>query len=132
MQLEFVDEAEHVGVIRSSNGNMNNVLHRVASHKKALAAVSSAGLTRGCRSNQAASLRIHNLYAILVLFSGLGSLLLLKSEIKVIATHIKNTTQCLQRLHENTPMAVVFLLAGCLPAEALLNQRQPSLFNDMP
>ena len=126
--LEFVDEAEHVGVMRSTSGNMINVLQRITSHKRTLAAVSSAGLTRGCRSNPAASLRIHNLYAIPVLFSGLGSLLLLKSEIKVIETHLKNTIQRLQRLHENTPRAVVYLLAGCLPAEALLHQRQLSLF----
>ena len=128
LQLHFVDEAEHVGVIRSSNGNMSNVLHRIASHKKALAAVSSAGLTRGCRTNPAASLRIHNLYAIPVLFSGLGSLVLLKTEIKVLSTHLKNTVQRLQRLHENTPRAVVFLLAGCLPADAIIHQRQLSLF----
>ena len=28
--VEFVSEAEHVGVIRSSTGNMSNILHRVS------------------------------------------------------------------------------------------------------
>ena len=82
--VNFVQEAEHVGVLRSTSGNMPNILHRIVSHKKALAAVLSAGMARGHRGNPAASLRVHQLYATSVLFSGMASLVLSQAEIKVI------------------------------------------------
>ena len=126
--VKFVTEAEHVGVLRSSAGNLPNLLERIASHKKALGAVSSAGLARSHRGNPAASIRVHQLYATPVLLSGLASLVLSEAEVKVLATHYKNTVQNLQRLHQNTPRGVVFLLAGCLPLKAILHSRQLSLF----
>ena len=126
--VEFVNEAEHVGVLRSSAGNLPNLLERIASHKKALSAVSSAGLARSHRGNPAASIRVHQLYATPVLLSGLASLVLTETEVKIIDTHYKNTVQNLQRLHQNTPRGVVFLLAGCLPVRAVLHSRQLSLF----
>ena len=126
--VSFVDEAEHVGVVRSNNGNMNNIVRRITAHKKALAAVGAAGMTRANRTNPAASLRIHGLYALPVLFSGLSSLVLSKSELNTLSNHLKSTVQNLQRLHLNTPRAVVFLLGGLMPAEAILHCRQLSLF----
>ena len=102
--VKFVSEAEHVGVLRSSAGNLPNLPERIASHKKALGAVSSAGLARSHRGNPAASLRVHQLYATPVLVSGLASLVHTEAELKVIDTHYKNTVQNLQRLHQNTPM----------------------------
>ena len=126
--VEFVSEAEHVGVIRSSTGNMPNILHRVSCYKKALLSVSSSGISRTHRGNPAASLRVHQLYAVPVLFSGLGCLVLNENEINIIDSTYKNTVQNLQRLHRSTPRAVVFLLAGCLPGRATLHCKQLSLF----
>ena len=63
-----------------------------------------------------------------VLMSGLGSLFLSEAEIKVMETHFKNTIQNLQRLHQNTPRGVVYLLSGSLPGRAVLHCRQLSLF----
>jgi hypothetical protein len=89
--VKFVDEAEHVGVIRSTSGNMPHILQRIASHKKDLGAVCKAGMARGQRGNPAASLRIHQLHATPVLFSGVATLVLSKVEKKVIVTHYKCT-----------------------------------------
>ena len=125
----FVPEAEHVGVVRSTAGNLPNILQCISSYKKALASVSSAGLARGHRGNPAASLRVHTLYAAPKLFSGLASLVLSKFEVKLIETQFKATLQNLQRLHQNTPRAVVYFLAGSLPAEAILHSKQLSLFS---
>ena len=126
--VHFVTQAEHVGVIRSCQGNMANIQQRITNHKKSLAALGLAGVMKSSRTNPASSLRMHKLYAEPVLFSGLASLILLKSELKVLQNHHKNTLQSLQRLHPNTPRAVVYLLGGCLPAEAVLHSRQLSLF----
>ena len=61
--VEFVEEAEHVGVVRSTRGNMPHILQRISSHKKVLAAVCSAGMGKDHRGNPAASLRVHLLHA---------------------------------------------------------------------
>ena len=119
--VKFVSEAEHVGVIRSSTGNIPNILHRISCYKKALLSVSSCGISRAQRGNPAASLKVHQLYAVPVLLSGLGSLVLHEKEVKLVDSNYKNTVQNLQRLHKNTPRAVVFLLAGCLPGRAALH-----------
>ena len=119
--VKFVSEAEHVGVIRSSTGNIPNILHRISCYKKALLSVSSCGISRAQRGNPAASLKVHQLYAVPVLISGLGSLVLHEKEVKLVDSNYKNTVQNLQRLHKNTPRAVVFLLAGCLPGRAALH-----------
>jgi hypothetical protein len=72
---------------------------------------------------------IHQLHATPVLLSGVATLVLSKAEKKVIDTHYKCTVQNLLRLHQNTPRAVVFFLAGCLPGEAVLHCRQLGLFS---
>ena len=107
---------------------MPNILNRISSYKKALGAIGSSGMARSHRGSPAATIRVHKLYAEPILFSGLASLVLLSSEIKMISNQHKKTLQFLQRLHENTPRAVVYFLGGSLPAEALLHMRQLSLF----
>ena len=57
VSVDFSDEMEHVGIIRNTSGNLPNLLHRIASHKKSLGTILSAGLARGHRGNPAASLR---------------------------------------------------------------------------
>ena len=127
--VKFVDEAEHVGVLRSTSGNMINIVKRITAHKAALSAVAPAGLSRNHRGNPAATLRVHQMYATPVLFSGLASLVLNTSEVKIIDSHYKSTIQNLQRLHRNTPRGVVYFLAGSLPGEAILHKKQLSLFS---
>jgi hypothetical protein len=51
--VKFVNKAEHVGVLRSTDGNMPHLLQRVVSHKKDLAAVCTAGMARGHQGNPA-------------------------------------------------------------------------------
>ena len=125
--VEFVEEAEHVGIIRSSTGNMQNVLNRISCHKKVLGSLCNTGIAKSQRGNPASSLRIHQLYATPVLLSGLGSLVLNKSEINILAAHHKNMICHLQKLQEKTPRSVAYFLAGTLPFEAQLHQRQLSL-----
>ena len=88
---EQAEKAEHVGVIRSVDGNLPNILNRIVSHKRALNAVLSCGLTRAHRSNPAAALRVLQLYSTPVLLSGLASLVLTKSEIATIDHHFLDT-----------------------------------------
>ena len=127
--VSFSDEAEHVGIIRHTSGNLPNLLQRISSHKKSLGAILSAGLARGHRGNPAASLRVHQLYQTPVLFSGLAALCLTKAEVKILDSHYQNTLQNIQRLHDRTPRAVVCFMAGSLPGEAILHTRQLTLFS---
>ena len=126
--INFVDEAEHVGLLRSTSGNLPHLASRISSHRKSLAAVLPLGLARGHRGNPAASLRIHQLYASPVLLSGLASLVLNNSETKLIDSYMKKTSQNLQKLMDKTPACVVSFLGGSLPGTALLHQRQLNIF----
>ena len=127
--VEFVETAEHVGVLRGSTGNTVNLIHRITAHKKSLSAVCSAGLARGQRSNPAAALRVHQLFSLPVLFSGIASTVLNKKDIDILEKHYKETLQNIQKLHTATPRSIVYLLAGSLPAEAVLHCKQIGLFS---
>ena len=72
--IEFVDSAEHVGVIRSVNGNQPHILKRISSHRTAVAKVLSSGLARYHRSNPAYYLPTEQVYELPVLLSCVASL----------------------------------------------------------
>ena len=103
--------AEHVGIVRSANGNLPHILNRFTAHKNN-------------RGNPANSLRIQKVYGSPVLLSGFGSLVLSKEEMKMIDNHLNTTLQNMIRLHERTPHCVTAFLAGCLPGTALLHLRR--------
>ena len=128
-KLEFVDSAEHVGMLRSIGGNHVTILARITTHKKAMGAVLHVGLAKGHRGNPAASFHVHQLYGTPVLMSGLAPLFLSTTEINIIDQHFKETIRNLQRLFLGTPQAVTYFLAGSLPGKALLHLRQMSLFD---
>ena len=88
-QITFVEEAEHVGVLRSVHGNMPNIVHRIAAFKKSLGALVSCGLARGRRTNPAASIRILSTYCTPVLVSGLSSLVLSSREVASLEQQYK-------------------------------------------
>ena len=89
--VPFVQEAEHVGIVRNTSGNMPNIMNRIAAHKAGMAMVLSAGLARGCHGNPSASLSVHELYGSPKLFSGLGSLVLSKEEVAVVDSTYQRT-----------------------------------------
>ena len=126
--VDFVEQAEHVGVLRSVDGNMPNILQRVSSFKKALGAVVSCGLARGHRSNPAVSFRILNLLGTPVLMSGLASLVLSTKETSCVDQQYKRTLQNLQKLYVNSPSSLVHFVAGALPGTAILHLKQLSFF----
>ena len=59
--IEFSNTAEHVGVIRSTDGNLLHIQGRVTSHTRALYSVLPAGLAMNHHANPAASLRVESL-----------------------------------------------------------------------
>ena len=127
-EIKFTEAAEHVGLIRSTSGNLPSILANITAHKRALGAVLHTGIARAHRGNPAASLCIQQMYANSVLFSGIGALVLLDQEVSIITQHHKKTISNLQRLIPLTPRAVIFFLAGTLPGEAFLHLRQLSIF----
>ena len=127
-RIGFSDEAEHVGILRSTQaGNMANLLSRESAHTKAVHAVLPAGLARNHLGNPAAALRVEKLYGVPVLLSGLGALVMSKTEEDSLDQHFKVSLESFQRLYKATPAPVVHFLAGSLPASALLHLRQFSL-----
>lgn len=130
--LNFVSNtsqgAEHVGIIRSVSGNLPHILQRLSSHQNKMAAVMHAGIGRGHRGNPAASLKLESLYCTPVLLSGLGALVLKKTEVEIIDNHLNLTLQNLMKLHDKTPHCVTAFLAGRLPGTALVHLRILSNF----
>ena len=126
-KIEFSIEAEHVGIVRSVDGNLPNIMARLSSHTKSLMTVLPAGLAKGHLGNPAACLRVELLYGCPVLLSGLAALVLNKAEVGILQHHYKVSLERLQRLHKATPEAVVCFLGGSLPLPAILHLRQLSL-----
>jgi len=128
-QIELVDDTEHVGVIRSTEGNLPHLLQRFTSHNRALYSVLHVGIARGHRGNPAASIRVEKMYGVPVLLSGTASLVLKQAEYDSIDAHYKKKLQSLMKLHDKTPDAVVYFLSGSLPSSATLHIKQLTLFS---
>ena len=126
--IKFVNTAEHVGIIRSTSGNLPHIQQRIASHKKNLGSILYAGMSRRHRANPLSSLRAEKTFCLPVLFSGIGALILTKPEKDILSFYVKSTTENLLKLHPKTPEPFIFLISGSLPAEATLHMRQLSLF----
>ena len=128
-QINFSKDAEHVGVIRSSEmGNLPHIMNRISAHKKALGATLSSGIAKKSRANPLVGIRLEKVYGSPVLLSGVASLFLLRSEISLIDKHLKATYQNIQKLLPNTPSCVIHFLSGCLPGEAVIHLRMLGLF----
>ena len=126
--INFVDETEHVGVIRSVEGNLPHIMNRFTAHTRALAAVLPVGLARAHRCNPASSLKVQELYGTPVLLSGVASLVFKKSEIETISLYMKKLAQSTQKLLDGTPACVVAFLGGELPGTAEIHRKQLSTF----
>ena len=127
-EIKFSETAEHVGIVRSSSGNLPHILDRVSAHRKSLFAVLPSGLAKRHNANQAASLSVQNTFSLPVLLSGLASLTLNATDVDVLDKHFKETLRKLMKLPEKTPDPVIYFLAGTAPIKAHIHRRQLCLF----
>ena len=127
-QIEFSESAEHVGVIRSCDGNMPHLMSRISAHRKAMFATLSSGMAQKSRANPMVGLRLEAVYGIPVLMSGIACLVLTEHEISILDKHLKDTYLNIQKLHKNTPRPVVHFLGGSLPGTAVVHLRMLTLF----
>ena len=126
-QINFSTSAEHVGVLRSTEGNMAHVMSRLSAHTRAILSIAPSGMAYSHNGNPAASLRLERLYGSPVLLSGLASLVLSNAETAAVHHHHKVNLERLLKLHRSTPECVVMFLAGSLPATALIHLRMLSI-----
>ena len=127
--IPFSTVADHVGILRSSDGNQATILARFTAHRNALADILFSGFAKGHRGNPAYSVKIEKLYATPVLLSGIASLYLSNKDLRMIENHYCETLRRLLRLPSHTPRCVVYFLAGSLSGSALVHLRQLSLFS---
>ena len=126
--IKLSDQAEHVGVLRSVQGNMPNILQRITAFKGALGAIMSCDLARVRRTNPVVSLKMLALYGTPVLMSGLSSLVLSRREVSCVDQQYKRTLQNIMKLSATSPSCLVSFIAGRLPGTAILHLRQLTLF----
>ena len=128
--IVFSPEAEHLGVLRTmSASSMPNLINRFSAHKRKLYSLLPSGIALRHNSSPSFSLKIERLYALPVLLSGLGALVLNRNEINALNRHYKITLRNLLKLPKDVPEPAIFFLSGSLPAEAYLHMRVLSLFN---
>ena len=127
--IPFSRQADHVGILRSCDGNSPNLQRRFAAHRRALAANLFVGTARNHRGNLAACVQSEKIYARPVLFSGLASLALSNSETNMIAQHWLTTMRKILKTHPGTPQSVILFISGNLPGAAQLHLKQLSLFS---
>ena len=126
--IEFVDVAEHVGIIRSPSGNLHHIHSRVKAHTKKLFSLLPAGLARNQNANIAAAIKVESIYALPVLLSGVAPLNLSDQDIAILHAHHRKTLLNLQKLPRNTPDVFVMFFAGSLGVEAHIHIKQLGLF----
>ena len=128
LDISYSKSAEHVGVLRSTDGgNMPHILDRLSSQRRAMAAVFFTGAGQHHRANPSATMQLEKLYGCPVILSGLASLVLNNSELGAVLRHHRITLCRLQKLSKTTPDSVVYFLAGSLPSTALIHLRQLGL-----
>ena len=127
-KVQFSNEAEHVGVTRSPLGNTAHIFNRFNAHRKAISAISAAGISRQRRANPAALVRVQQVFGIPVLLSGISTLVLKKGEIDLISQKIKKIFQHCLKLPDSTPRSVVAFLCGALPGTAIIHLKQFTTF----
>ena len=127
-KIPFVENAEHVGIVRSVAGNLPHLHQRMANHRRALNGLLFAGMSRRHRANPLSSLRADKIFGSPVLFSGLASLILSKSEMEILNSHVKDILQGLLKLYPKTPDPVFYFISGSMPGESLLHLKQLTLF----
>ena len=128
--IPFSSEAEHLGVLRTSSAsNLPNVMKRISAHRRKLYSLLPAGLASRHNASPSSCLKIEKLYALPVLLSGLGSLVLSTLEVKTLHSHYKKTLRSLLKLPNDIPDPALYFLAGSLPLEAYLHMRVLSNFS---
>ena len=128
LKIPFSDSAEHVGVLRTpGEGNMPHVLARVAAHKRALHAVLQCGMARAHQGSPTAGLQLERTYGAPVLLSGCAALVLTTAEASILHHHYTSTVRQLLRVSRYTPECFTMLMAGTLPATAVLHLRMLGL-----
>ena len=130
MNIRLSQEAVHLGVVRTIEPSNNSAItDRISAYKRQLYSLLPSGIALNHHGSPAASLRVHTLYCLPVLLSGLPSLVLSKSEVKILSTCFKTNLQRLMKLPEKTPDPAIYFLAGSLPLNAIFHLRQLSLFS---
>ena len=127
-QIEYSFSADHVGVVRSTEGgNMPHIIDRISAHKRAISMFLHSGAAYKHNAKISSSLSLERLYGTSVLFSGVASLVLNGKELSILSKHHRNMLCRIQKLPLNTPECVIYFLAGSLPATAILHLRMLSL-----
>ena len=130
--VQFVTNAEHVGVTRSTSGNLPHIQQCISNHKKKIGMVLSSGMSRRHRANPLASLKAEQTFGSPVLFSGVATLMLSKAEIDVLSHHVKETTQNLLKLHPKTTEPLIFLSIWYSSCQSHPSQKAAfTLFHDL-
>ena len=115
-KINFIIEAEHVGILRFVKRNLPGLLSWFSAQRKLLMADLSVGLARGHCGNPAVIIRIKKIDGTRILLIGLSSLVLSKTEINCCDQHYKKFLESLQNFTIIPPVCVFCFLPKYHPA----------------
>ena len=115
-------EAEHLGIIRTPDvKNTSALVARIAAHDWVLSSLLSAGLAKGHKTNPCTALKALQVYCTPILLSGIASLILTKSDYKLLDLHYRKIFQRMMRLHLKATAPALYILSGLLPIAAQIH-----------
>ena len=128
-ELPVSTQETHLGILRVPDDRARaTVQARITTSRRALFAMTGAGLYGFNGLNPIISKQLVDIYILPKLLHSLEAMMLPDSDIQSLETFYRTTLRQLQHLPKNTAKPAIYLLIGALPAEGHLHLRVLSLF----
>ena len=122
----------HLGIARNKcNNNMNTVLDRIKSARRAAYSLMGAGMHGLNGTGPEVALIQYSTYVLPTLLYGLEALNINEAETNILAAFHRKNIRCLLHLPKSTAIPALYLLSGMLPIEALIHTRILLLFRSI-
>jgi hypothetical protein len=127
-KLTVNDSFEHLGILRSTKGNMELVNQRVGLARRTVYALIPAGLHGQDGLSPAVAKKIIITYVLPRMLFGLEAVVLNATQVQSLETAYRKILRDLQSLCKSVATEAIYLLIGLLPLEAELHQRTLTLW----
>ena len=129
LNIDYSSKETHLGLSRTPDGTCTQaVKDRIQTGRRTAYQLMGAGLSGMNGISPHTSKTLVNVYVNPALMYGLESLRLEDKEVTLIDNYHRGLLRMLQTLPESTAKPSIYLLLGCLPAQALLHCKMLNLF----
>lgn len=127
--IEFSEKEIHLGLARTADGKATEaVSERIQTGRRTAYQLMGAGLQGMNGISPHVSKNLVSVYVNPALLYGLESMVLEDKDITKLDMYHRSLLRMIQSLPDSTAKPAIYLLLGCLPAQALLHQKMLSLY----